>query len=575
MSPSIIDAQSILAVEIGTVTTRALLFDVVEGQYRFIAQGSAPSTVNAPFREAGEGIHLAVNRLEEITGRTLMNLKGELILPVQSDNSGVDRLVLTYTAGPALRVVVAGLLADVSLESARNLAATLPVQVVETLGLNDTRSLDLQMQALIAAEPDLVLLAGGSEHGASRSVFKLAELISLAYRVLPPDRRPHVLYAGNQALAKKIKEGLERTVHTLTAPNVRPSVDVEDLAPAESALSEAAANIRYAQIGGLQNWGSISSALPLPGSLAFGRMIRFLSHIGDAVKGVLGVQLGSGSTTLAMGKGGNLALEVFPYSSGRGASLVLEHSALEDITQWLPMHMPDVVARDYLVQKTLYPQVMPTTSETLALELALARQALRLSMQQMLARHPLYNLSYEPILAGGAVLTQAPQPAHALLALLDGLQPVGVTTLFLDQNELLTSLGAAAQINSLLPVQVIESGALLNLGTVICPVSDARYGTPILRARLEYERGGENVVEVRQGSLVTLPLQNGQVANLHLQPLRRVQIDPRGKPGPAKFQIVGGACGAVIDARGRPLVLPKDSARRREMIKKWSLAFGI
>jgi hypothetical protein len=37
------------------------------------------------------------------------------------------------------------------------------------------------------------------------------------------------------------------------------------------------------------------------------------------------------------------------------------------------------------------------------------------------------------------------------------------------------------------------------------------------------------------------------------------------------FKIVGGVCGAIIDARGRPVVLPADASRRREMLKKWSL----
>jgi hypothetical protein len=36
------------------------------------------------------------------------------------------------------------------------------------------------------------------------------------------------------------------------------------------------------------------------------------------------------------------------------------------------------------------------------------------------------------------------------------------------------------------------------------------------------------------------------------------------------FKIVGGVCGAVIDARGRPLGLPDDAVKRREMLLRWS-----
>jgi hypothetical protein len=174
-------------------------------------------------------------------------------------------------------------------------------------------------------------------------------------------------------------------------------------------------------------------------------------------------------------------------------------------------------------------------------------------------------------MASGAVLNLAPTPAQSLLMLLDGIQPTGVTTLVLDQNGILPGLGAIAKINQILPVQVLESGAFVNLGTVISPVSDARYGTPILRVRLEFEAGNDTRMDIRQGSISVLPLQNGQVARIHFQALRNVEITPGHPRELESFKIVGGACGAIIDARGRPVLLPADASRRREMLKKWSL----
>ena len=38
--------------------------------------------------------------------------------------------------------------------------------------------------------------------------------------------------------------------------------------------------------------------------------------------------------------------------------------------------------------------------------------------------------------------------------------------------------------------------------------------------------------------------------------------------------VTGGAMGVVIDARGRPLNLPSDPVRRRELIKKWYHTVG-
>jgi len=573
MTTSIIDAETVLALDLGSLSTRAFLFDVVDGQYRFIARGTAPTTITAPFRDVLESVHKALQHLGEITGRVLTDEGGNLIIPTQSDGSGVDRLVTTYSAGPEAQLVVAGLLSDVSLESAQRLAASCYGRVVETIGLNDRRPMAVQLDAILAAQPDIVILAGGTDKGASRSVLKLVELVLMACRVLPQDHRPQVLYAGNQVLGKKIKDALEKWTAVKLASNVRPSIDQEDIGPAQEALSQIFTELAQRNLGGLHALGMMSSVPPSPSAQAFGRMVRFFSQGENAVKGVLGVDLGASSTVVASAFAGHLSLDVFPLGMGKGLSKALQGSDLRQITQWIPMHVPEVVVRDYLWQKSLFPSTVPITTETLAIEQAMTRYLIHLVVDQSIAHWPNPALTLEPILASGSSVSQAATPAQSLMMILDGVQPLGITTVFLDQNGLAASLGAIARFNSVLPVQVIDSGVFLNLGTVICPVSSARYGTPILKIRVEYAKGEENQLEVRQGQLVSLPLHTGQVANVKIQAMHNTEVDPRGKHS-GDFQIVGGVCGAVIDARGRPLTLPPDDSRRREMIKKWNLALG-
>jgi hypothetical protein len=125
-----------------------------------------------------------------------------------------------------------------------------------------------------------------------------------------------------------------------------------------------------------------------------------------------------------------------------------------------------------------------------------------------------------------------------------------------------------------LTVQVLESGAFLLLGRVICPVTEARYGTPVVRVKIVYEQGKETSLEVVQGAIVSLPVQPGQTANLYLQGLNRTLLDPYTQKSSLNFKVVGGACGVVIDARGRPLALPPDDARRRDLMKKWAMSLG-
>ena len=109
MSTSLIDADSVLAIEIGTVSTRVILFDVVEGHYRFIGQGSVPTTMGAPSNDVSVGVKAALDQLHDITGRVLFNAGGQLIVPSQPNGSGVDACVATVSVGPPLRVVAIGL----------------------------------------------------------------------------------------------------------------------------------------------------------------------------------------------------------------------------------------------------------------------------------------------------------------------------------------------------------------------------------------------------------------------------------------------------------------------------------
>ncbi len=279
MSSSIINAESILAIELGSVNTRAVLLDVVEGHYRFIAVGEGPNTANAPFHNVLTGVHQAVRELQQITGRLILNSEGGLVIPSQFDGSGVDRLVLTFSTGPELKFVVAGLLEEVTLESAERLAYTTYGRVMEVIGLNDPRRREAQLDAVLRAQPNLIILAGGVDEGASRSVLRVAELALLSYRILPANRRPEVLFAGNRALEKKIKDGLQKYAVVHTAPNIRPAIDAEALGPAQEVLAGVVTQMRLRQMNGLQDLSVQCATPPLPAANAFGRMITFLSQI--------------------------------------------------------------------------------------------------------------------------------------------------------------------------------------------------------------------------------------------------------------------------------------------------------
>lgn len=585
MPSSLVDGNSLLAVDVGAANTRAVMFDVVEGEYRFIASGIASSTAEAPFKDVGEGVKNAIANLQSVLGRALLDSGRGLITPSQSNGSGVDALVVTFSAGPTLKTVIVGLLKDVSLESAKRLTSSTYTRVVDTIALNDTRKPEQKIDSLLRLRPDLVVITGGTDGGASLSIQKMLEPIGLASFLLPEAKRPAVLFAGNQKMEEEVKTlvgSLSASIHF--SPNVRPSLETEDLDPAERELAHMVVGIRKRQIKGVDLLDQWSGGHILPTAYATGRMVRFLAKVYGGSKGILSVDIGASAATISAGFKGISTLNVFPqYGLGENLAHLLKYTTLDDILRWSWLDISKGVLNDYLHQKSLYPSTIAATKEDLAISQAITRQALYMAMQGARREFPRSTAQikptltplFDPIIAGGGALSDASRPGQSLLLLLDSIQPVGVSTVILDQNNLLPLLGAAASRNNILPVQVMESGAFLSVGTVIAPVVNASYGTPILRAVLKYENGIEARVDLKYGSIETLPLANGEVGKLSVQLLKGADIGfgPGRTPKQSIF-VTGGALGLVLDGRGRPLNLPTDAVRRRELIKKWSWTLG-
>src|SRR5262245_33061356 len=109
---------SILAVDFGSVNTRVLLLDIVDGEYRLVARGGTSTTVGYPLDDVGVGLARILQDTSTATGRTFFDKEGRLIMPETADRAGVDYFVTTASAGRPMRAVLVGLMPDISLNSA-------------------------------------------------------------------------------------------------------------------------------------------------------------------------------------------------------------------------------------------------------------------------------------------------------------------------------------------------------------------------------------------------------------------------------------------------------------------------
>src|SRR5512137_2610385 len=111
------DINTILATDCGSTTTKAILIEKRDGQYRLIVRGEAPTTVEAPFEDVTVGVLSATREVEELTGKSFLH-DGQ----IHVGEGGVDLYLSTSSAGGGLQMTVIGLVKSMTAESAERAA---------------------------------------------------------------------------------------------------------------------------------------------------------------------------------------------------------------------------------------------------------------------------------------------------------------------------------------------------------------------------------------------------------------------------------------------------------------------
>ncbi len=579
--------ESILALDCGSTATQALLIDRVDGEYRLVARTEAPSTVEPPWNDAADSARHAVTQLSEVIGWPLLNDRRQIICP-QHQKGGVDAVVITSSASNPVRLVLAGVMRDVSLSSARHALSTTYATIDGVVSLDRredgssavTENLQGQIDLIQKVRPDAIVLVGGIDGGASRPVLQVAEAVAIASFTMPQADRPAIIYAGNAELRSQVADivGAEAELHAVD--NVRPSLQLENPGPLQAELEDLYRKRKMERLPGFGTLASWSPVPVLPTAKAFAYTIQYLAQQ-DGIN-VLGVDVGGATATAAAVLDEKLDMTIrsdlgLSYNLAR----LLDYAPIESIQRWLPFEIDPGEIRDLFHNKAIRYRTLPQTRRELLLEQAAAREILRLTLRDVLPRwsketSPIYPgllPRFHLIVGAGGVLASAPRDRQAALVLLDALQPVGVTGMVLDKVRLAAPLAAAAMVNPQAAAQVIERDALSNLGTVVAPVGTAREGETALTFKIEYEDGRSLEVEVPYGSLEVIPLPTGQTASLELRPTRRFDVG-LGFNQAGTTRVEGGSIGIIIDARGRPLPMAEDPEDQRERMQRWLWDMG-
>ncbi len=568
------DLKSIIAVDFGSVNTRAVLIDLVDGVYRLVACTATRTTADDPLRDVAVGLFRALAAMEEQTGRRLLDAQQQLLTPETRDGAGVDALLATASVGQPLRVVVVGLMPDVSVASALHVLAGSYVTVVDTLSLADVRTEEQQINAMLAHKPDLIFIVGGTDAGAEEPILELVRVVRSAVQIAA--HRPMVLYAGNRAAQEQVKTLLDGLCTLEIADNVRPTLEEETLGGAQQGLAVLYDRFKMESGGGFDEVSKLSKIGVLPTAQSLTNIVRYLGEVTardrrNPAQGVLAVDVGSATTTAAA------SIQRQPYINirtdigiGHSAATLLDFTTPGNLRRWLTWDASDSEIISYLHNKALRPATVPQTTRELELEYAATREAIRVVVEQARASWKVGPAMpvLRPIIGGGAVLANTPHPGLAAMLLLDAIQPVGVTELWQDPVGLIPAMGALAYLKPEAVVQMIDEGDLIRLGSVACMEGEVRrIGRGGMRVTIRLADGQVVRRDVAAGTIWTYPLPPGQTAAVDISVTRGLTIAGRGR---VRLQMTGGAAGLIFDARGRPLPLPRDAEARAQLYPRWA-----
>jgi uncharacterized protein (TIGR01319 family) len=592
------EIESVLATDCGSTTTKAILIERRNGEFRLVVRGEAPTTVEAPFEDVTRGVLNAIREVEELAGRQILD--GEKIITPMSGKKGVDIYLSTSSAGGGLQMMVTGAVKAMSAESAERAALGAGAIVMDVLAANDGRLPHERIQRIRHLRPDMVLLSGGTDGGDKLKVAEMAELIAAAdpKARLGTQYQLPVIYAGNKDAQAIVNGRIGDKTALLMVDNLRPTLEAENLKPARDAIHDLFMEHVMAHAPGynkLLTWTPVP-VMPTPG--AVGLMIETIAK--EEEIDVLGVDIG-GATTDVFSVFSGIFNRTVSANLGMSYSVsnVLAEAGIDNVMRWVPFNLEPGDLRNRIKNKMIRPTTIPQTLEELQVEQAISREALRLALvqhkalavglkgvqqertisdtfSQTASGETLVNMETLALVVGsGGVLSHAPRRVQAALMMIDAFLPEFDTQLAVDSIFMMPQLGVLSTKYPHVAAEVFEKDCLIRLGTCLAPVGRGKEGEPCVTVTVNHPNGPTEKREVKFGELVLMKLDVGHEAPVTMEPGKNFDVGA-GKGKSRTIEAVGGVVGLIVDARGRrPFELPADEATRVRKLTEWNKALNV
>jgi uncharacterized protein (TIGR01319 family) len=575
------ELRTVLVTDCGSTTTKALLFEKKPEGWRQTSRGEAPTTVEEPVADVTVGALNAFREVQELSGRQIVDANGLFVVTNRDLEAGIDLYLSTSSAGGGLQMLVAGVVKNITTESAERAALGAGAIVIEAVSADDGREDHERIERIRHVKPDIVLITGGVDGGSTTHVVEMAEtLVAAAPRPrFGETLKLPVIYAGNPDAAGDVERILSKLATVEVVDNVRPTLDTENIGPAREAIHDFFLSHVMSHSPGYGKLLSWSPVPIMPTPAAVGEMVS--SYAGRTSQSVLCVDIGGATTDV---------FSVFPDRAGTqignrtvSANLgmsysianVLVEAGVNSIQRWLPIAIEESELRDRLRNKMIRPTSIPQTVEDLWLEQAVCREALRLSLKhhrslavgtrkdsqdkgiadifkQGSDRYELVDLmKLDVVIGSGGVLSHAPSRKQAALMMIDGFGLEGVTQIAVDSIFMLPHLGIFASVHPEAAQEIFEHDCLIYVGVSVIPQYSRSIKVGARLADVFFDNALCGCVVAGEVGIVADSA--FRAGTIRVEPRDRSVDVGRGPGGVHQMRVRCGEAGIILDGRNRPL----------------------
>lgn len=567
-------SHTFLSLDLSSNELHSLLFEKEAGRYSFLGSVKQPFSIDdasglmTAFREA-------MHTLESETGVTLLDEEDKLAHEGHATLEGLSAVGFSFSGAKPVRVALMGISEAYSMASLRRLVSLFDAEVVLEVRLQDPQNPSQQLQALSEADIDMLVIAGGSEEGASRALRTAIENTRLLYHLMPKAIQPQIVYAGNPVLADYARLEIEAGDDFHLAANLRSADGTEDLSVAWRAMLRAYQRVRLQHYPQLRELQAQLKAPIMPAGFATGRLARFIAALSETDKAVLIATLSDETTQLLLATKNELMAV--------RTNNACDDSLMKKTQYYCSQAVSLNKVGEYLMNKRLYPDYFAVGISDFAIEQAWSRACLWRALGEMKTIYPRLQwaddeglkVPCDPIILTGSRFAENLQAHQALSVALDGILPHGISTIALDDQALLRALGTLAEAEPLLVVQMLELDYLQNLGSVVSTASSDYEEHTLLDmeiAHAEAQARSYSRVGWRQLEKIETVTKDG--LRVYLAPSAKTDIG-MGMVGLGGWiKVPQSALGLVLDARGRPLILPESDKARAESWRDWLWELG-